>query len=113
MKIINGILTFNSDKEFITKTYNNKVKIKNYMFEKIKIALELGIEQVYLFKIDNSPSLVLNIKAKEYEWISILEKCKDFFEETEEYLKCNECLKMIRLIKEKTTYFRAGGLDLN
>lgn len=100
MKIIKGVLTFNSDEEFIDYTYNKKYKINYYVFGKIKLAFNLNIGQIVLFKIIlGSTSMV--IKLKECEWVSPLEKCLIEFERSEDYEMCSECIKLINDIKEK------------
>lgn len=100
MKIIKGVLTFNTSNDFIKYSSYKKRNIKVYIYEKIKVAFDLNIKQVCLFNISSSNLL---IKVNEKNWIKPLEKCLSYFEEVEDYLLCNECIKMIELIKNKAS----------
>ncbi len=100
MKIMNGVLTFNSHEDFVKNAYNIST-IKNYVFDKIKTAFELDIEQVYLFKIKSESSYFV-VKVKKHEWLSALEKCQEFFIKNEDYKRCEECFKLICSLKEKS-----------
>jgi hypothetical protein len=101
MKIVNGVLTFNSHEEFAEKAYNIS-SIKNYVFDKIKTAFELDIEHVYLFKIKSESSYFI-VKVKKCEWLSALEKCQEFFLKNEDYKRCEECFKLMCSLKEKAS----------
>ena len=96
MKIRNGVLEFNSGDEFIKKSVNDS-RIKYYVFNKIKTALSLDIDQVFLFRICLANSDIC-IKNRKNEWRSILEKCFEYFKNNEDYLKCKECLELINLL---------------
>lgn len=100
MKIVKGVLTFNSDDDFIKYTYTKKSDINYYIYDKIKLAIDLDINQVMIFKINLGVSNMV-IKLKENEWVKPLEKCLATFELDEEYELCDECIKMITYIKEK------------
>ncbi|MFM2393512.1 MAG: hypothetical protein RLZZ546_1494 [Bacteroidota bacterium] len=100
MKIVKGVLTFNSDDDFIKYTYTKKSDINYYIYDKIKLAIDLDINQVMIFKINLGVSNMV-IKLKESEWVKPLEKCLTTFEADEEYELCEECIKLITYIKEK------------
>ncbi len=103
MKIVKGVLTFKSDDDFIKYTYSKKSDINYYIFDKIKLAIDLDINQVVMFKINLVGSNMV-IKLKENEWITPLEKCLTTFEADEEYELCEECVKLITYIKEKLLF---------
>jgi hypothetical protein len=100
MRLLNNTLVFNSTEDFIKFTSSRKDEISYFIFNKIKSAIELDLNQATLFKINQS-NLNMIIKLRENEWIKPLEKCLLLFESNEEYEKCQECLKMIKGIKEK------------
>lgn len=92
-KYVKGVLFFKSEKDFITITYSNKKFVNKYIYNKIKIAILLNIEKVYLFKIGHE-----EIYLKNTEWLVPLTKCLYFFEKEEEYEKCQSCSDLIKLL---------------
>ena len=95
MKISRGIFTFPTKNDFINNTKNRKSIITDYIFNKIKTAIELKIDDVYIFNIDNNV-----IRLDNSRWLKPIEKCLEFYEYNEDYEKCESCIVLLQKIKE-------------
>ncbi len=96
MKVLRGILNFNTEVEFVIKTKFNKIYINEYIFTKIKTNFELDIDRIFIFKIGK-----IDIYINRNMWIKPLEKCLICFENIEDYEKCKTCKFIINEIKNE------------
>jgi hypothetical protein len=79
-----------------------KYEVNEYIYEKIRNYLVLGIEMDYItlfYYEKDGMVLKIDISVDEDKLIEPLKNCLERFTEIEEYEKCSECLDLINSIR--------------
>jgi hypothetical protein len=85
------------DPSVVEMFYNNNIeKINGDLFDAVNIALKEDLLQVPVFRllVLTHYEIVLIVKRENFD--NVLQKCLTYFEEKEEYEKCQTALNMIQ-----------------
>lgn len=96
MKVLNNVMIFENSRNFLSLNKINSIKIKimNYILNKINLCIELNLDHIILFNISNN-----NIIIKKEDLINPLLKCKEFYNSIEYYESCIICDTLINSLK--------------